>query len=89
MQFEQTVDYVVIGGGSAGCVLAARLSEDPKMSVVLLEAGGEDTHPLIHVPAGYVKTMVNPAVNWMFEAEYRQPQADHAARQGSWRIIGD
>ncbi len=69
MQFEQTVDYVVIGGGSAGCVLAARLSEGQNISVVLLEAGGEDTHPLIHVPAGYVKTMVNPAVNWMFEAE--------------------
>ena len=58
MEFEQTVDYVIIGGGSAGCVLAARLSEDPKTSVVLLEAGGEDSHPLIHVPAGYVKTMV-------------------------------
>ena len=49
MEFEQTVDYVIIGGGSAGCVLAARLSEDPKTSVVLLEAGGEDNHPLIRL----------------------------------------
>lgn len=63
------VDYVIIGGGSAGCVLANRLSDDPKISVVLLEAGGEDWNPLIHVPAGYIKTMVNPAMNWMFATE--------------------
>jgi len=62
-------DYVIIGGGSAGCVLANRLSENPKNKVVLLEAGGEDRNPLIHIPAGYVKTMVNPAINWMFESE--------------------
>ena len=62
-------DYIIIGGGSAGCVLAARLSEDPKNMVVLLEAGGEDHHPLIHIPAGYIKTMANPNINWMFETE--------------------
>ncbi|MGB2411865.1 MAG: lycopene cyclase family protein, partial [Candidatus Puniceispirillaceae bacterium] len=62
-------DFVIVGGGSAGCVLAARLSETPSTSVVLLEAGGEDRNPLIHIPAGYIKTMVNPAINWMFETE--------------------
>lgn len=62
-------DYVIVGGGSAGCVLANRLSEDPKASVVLLEAGGEDWNPLIHIPAGYIKTMVNPAMNWMFTSQ--------------------
>jgi len=70
-------DYIVVGAGSAGCVLANRLSEDPKVSVILLEAGGEDRNPLIHIPAGYIKTMVNPAINWMFESE---PEANTAMR---------
>jgi len=62
-------DYIIIGAGSAGCVLAHRLTEDKHTTVILLEAGGEDRNPLIHIPAGYVKTMVNPAMNWMFESE--------------------
>ena len=62
-------DYIIIGGGSAGCVLAARLSENPAHHVVLIEAGGNDINPLIHIPAGYIKTMVNPAMNWMFSNE--------------------
>ncbi|XDZ64631.1 GMC family oxidoreductase [Alphaproteobacteria bacterium LSUCC0684] len=70
-------DYIIIGAGSAGCVLANRLTEDPKVSVILLEAGGEDRNPLIHIPAGYIKTMVNPAINWMFESE---PEANTAMR---------
>lgn len=60
-------DYVIVGAGSAGCVLANRLSADPNNRVCLLEAGGEDRSPWIHLPVGYVKTMVDPAVNWMFE----------------------
>jgi len=71
-------DYIIIGGGSAGCVLAARLSENPETMVVLLEAGGEDHNPLIHIPAGYIKTMVNPAMNWMFETE---PEASSGNRR--------
>lgn len=62
-------DFIVIGAGSAGCVLANRLTADGKTSVILIEAGGEDRHPFIHLPVGYVKTMVNPAVNWMFKSE--------------------
>jgi choline dehydrogenase len=60
-------DYVIVGAGSAGCVLANRLSADGRTTVCLLEAGGEDTNPWIHIPAGYVKTMVNPAINWLFQ----------------------
>jgi len=59
-------DYVVIGAGSAGCVLANRLSEDPEVSVLLLEAGGSDWNPWLHVPVGYFKTMHNPATDWCY-----------------------
>ncbi len=48
-------DYIIIGGGSAGCVLAARLTEQPEVKVLLLEAGGRDSHPLYHLPAGFAK----------------------------------
>ena len=62
-------DYVIVGAGSAGCALAARLSEDPNVRVVLLEAGGRDLNPWIHVPVGYFKTMHNPSVDWCFRTE--------------------
>ena len=62
-------DYVVVGAGSAGCVVAARLSEDPNVRVVVLEAGGRDSNIWIHVPIGYGKTIVDPSVNWMYETE--------------------
>ncbi|MEQ9555420.1 MAG: choline dehydrogenase [Rhodospirillales bacterium] len=60
-------DYIVIGAGSAGCVLANRLSADPAKRVLLLEAGGRDTNPWIHVPVGYFKTINNPATDWCFK----------------------
>lgn len=53
-------DFVIIGGGSAGCVLAARLSENPAARVCLIEAGGRDTHPLIHMPVGFAKMTTGP-----------------------------
>jgi choline dehydrogenase len=60
-------DYIVIGAGSAGCVLANRLSADPGKRVLLLEAGGRDTNPWIHIPVGYFKTINNPATDWCFK----------------------
>ncbi|MEM6562850.1 MAG: choline dehydrogenase [Pseudomonadota bacterium] len=62
-------DFIVIGAGSAGCVLANRLSADPSNKVVLLEAGGRDVNPWIHIPVGYFKTIHNPAVDWCYKTE--------------------
>ena len=62
-------DHIVVGAGSAGCVMAARLTEDPGTRVLLLEAGPPDTSPWIHLPIGYGKTMWDPAVNWGFHTE--------------------
>lgn len=62
-------DFVIVGAGSAGCVLANRLSDGGKHRVALLEAGGRDTYPWIHVPVGYFKTMGNPRVDWGYQTE--------------------
>ncbi|RMD62124.1 MAG: choline dehydrogenase [Alphaproteobacteria bacterium] len=62
-------DYVIVGAGSAGCVLANRLSADPDQRVALIEAGGKDTYPWIHVPIGYLYTMNNPRTDWCFRTE--------------------
>ena len=62
-------DYVVVGAGSAGCILANRLTESGENKVCLLEAGPPDWNPFIHIPAGFIKTLYNPKINWMYEAE--------------------
>lgn len=62
-------DYIIIGAGSAGCVLANRLTESGRYSVLLLEAGPRDTNPWIHIPLGYGKLFAEPRVNWMYQSE--------------------
>ena len=64
-----TYDYVIVGAGSAGCVLANRLTEDGRHTVLLLEAGPRDRYPWIHIPIGYAKTMFHPVYNWGFHTE--------------------
>ncbi len=70
-----TFDYVIVGAGSAGCVLANRLAEDPAVTICLLEAGPRDWNPYIHIPAGFIKTFENSSVNW----GYRQEAAPNVA----------
>jgi choline dehydrogenase len=81
MAAPTTWDYVIVGAGSAGCVLANRLSADGRSSVLLLEAGPADRYPWIHIPIGYAKTMFHPVYNWCFKTE---PDPGMNARQIYW-----
>ncbi|MEH6772804.1 MAG: GMC family oxidoreductase N-terminal domain-containing protein, partial [Cereibacter changlensis] len=81
-------DYIVVGAGSAGCVVANRLSADPSVTVTLIEAGGRDSSPWIHVPVGYFKTMHDPAFDWCYET---QPDPGLNGRRLNWprgRVLG-
>ncbi len=81
-------DYVIVGAGSAGCVLAARLSEDPSVTVAVLEAGGADRNPWIHIPLGYGKTFADRSINWCYETE---PDPNLGGRRVFWprgKVLG-
>jgi len=65
-------DYIIVGAGSAGCVMASRLSEKPSNRVLLLEAGGPDNNPFIHMPAGLAQLATNTRINWAYETEAQE-----------------
>ena len=69
MESAGKYDYIIIGAGSAGCVLANRLTQDPGVSVLLIEAGGKDDYVWIHIPVGYLYCINNPRTDWMFRTE--------------------
>jgi choline dehydrogenase len=81
-------DYVIIGAGSAGCVLANRLSEDPKVRVLLIEAGGRDWSPYIHIPAGFMKLLDHPTLTWGYHAEPDPGTAGRAILYPRGRVLG-
>ena len=84
-------DYIVVGAGTAGCLLANRLSADPTKRVLLIEAGGSDDYHWIHIPVGYLYCIGNPRTDWLLpDRARRRPERPHAAlpaRQGAGRLL--
>jgi choline dehydrogenase len=87
-QDQIEADFIVVGAGSAGCAVAARLSEDPATRVLLLEAGGEDRNRWIHIPLGFGKTFADPSVNWCYETEPDPGAADRRVFWPRGKVLG-
>jgi choline dehydrogenase len=81
-------DFIVVGAGSAGCVLANRLTESGRFRVLLLEAGGEDRDPWIHIPLGYGKHFSNAKVNWLYKSEADEKTGSRAIAQPRGKVLG-
>ncbi len=87
-RLEGDFDYIVVGAGSAGCVLANRLSADPKSRVLVLEAGGKDNWIWFHIPVGYLFAMGNPRSDWMFQTEKEPGLNGRALNYPRGKVIG-
>src|SRR5439155_14739154 len=81
-------DFIVIGAGSAGCAVAARLSEDPATRVALIEAGGDDRNGWIDIALGFGKTFADPSVNWCDETERDPGAADRRVYWPRGEVLG-
>ncbi|MEY3138608.1 MAG: alcohol dehydrogenase [Pseudomonadota bacterium] len=85
---REAFDYVIVGGGTAGCVVASRLALQSDASVLLLEAGGSDLRPMIQIPIGYARLLFAKGVNWLYETE---PDPGLAGRRSFWprgKVLG-
>jgi choline dehydrogenase-like flavoprotein len=85
---EGDYDYIIVGAGSAGCVLANRLSADPQMRVLLLEAGGRDNWIWFHIPVGYLFAIGNPRSDWMFKTEPEEGLNGRSLNYPRGKVIG-
>jgi choline dehydrogenase len=88
MQDFGSFDYIIVGGGTAGCVLANRLSQDPDVSVLLLEAGGKDDWIWIHVPVGYLYCIGNPRTDWCFRTQPEAGLGGRSIHYARGRVLG-
>lgn len=88
MQDSGSFDYVIVGAGSAGCVLANRLTEDGGHNVLLLEAGGKDSNPWLHIPLGYGKVFDDPKVNWCYATEPDPTCGNRRIVQPRGKVLG-
>lgn len=86
--YSESYDFIITGAGSAGCVLASRLSESGRFSVLLLEAGPADKNFWIHVPLGYANVFCNPEINWMFESEPEENLQGRTMYQPRGKVLG-
>jgi len=85
---SETFDYIVVGAGTAGCLLANRLSADPALRVLLLEAGGKDDYPWIHIPVGYLYCIGNPRTDWLYFTEPDPGLNGRALRYPRGKVVG-
>jgi choline dehydrogenase len=85
---SEQFDYIVIGAGSAGCVVAGRLGETGRYRTLLLEAGGDDRNPWIHIPMGYAKLYSNPAINWCYQSDPEPELSGRSLFQPRGKVIG-
>ncbi len=88
MNNEESYDYIIVGAGSAGCTLANRLSEDPNISVLVLEAGGPDRDPLIHIPLGWGKIFLNRMHDWGYFTEPEPALGNREVECARGKVIG-
>ena len=85
---EITYDYIVCGAGTAGCLLANRLSADPTKSVLLIEAGGNDDYLWIHIPVGYLYCIGNPRTDWLFHTDEDPGLNGRSLRYPRGKVLG-
>ena len=87
-RLEGDFDYIVVGAGTAGCIMANRLSADPKNRVLILEAGGDDNWIWFHIPVGYLFAIGNPRSDWMFKTEPESGLNGRALAYPRGKVIG-